>query len=386
MNSRERVLAALNFQTADRIPIHDNPWVATVDRWHQEGLTTQTSPAEFFDYELALYGADTSPRLPIKTVSETEEYIVETTSFGGIRRNRRDYTTTPEVLDYPVKTRADWDRLKERLTASPDRVDWTGTTPIGETATKSFDFFRIKPWIERRQGLAGCQRAHEAGKFICYGAPIGYDKLYNYIRNDELLMLIATDPDWVRDMYETDTDLVIKMCEIMRQGGYQFDGAFLYCDLAYSNGLFFSPRTYEQQLRPSFRRLFDYFNSNHMPTILHTDGRIHALIPYLVKDGLRCLQPLEVKAGMDLSALKEAWHRKLAFMGGIDTRAMADPDPSVIEREIATKIPIAKQGGGYIYHCDHSIPNNVSYRQYQRVLELVSQYGAYNGSATLEHF
>lgn len=377
MTARDRVLAALRFEEADRIPIHDNPWVSTIDRWRREGLPTDRSPAEFFDFEFAMYGADTSPRLPIRTLEETDEFIVETTPFGGVRRNRRDYASTPEILDHPVKCRADWDRLKERLQPAPERVDWTGTEPVGATASKTFDFFRIKPWLEWRQGLPGCRRARADGRFICYGAPVGYDKLYNYLTAEALLLAIATEPDWVRDMYETDTTLVIQMCEIMRQGGYEFDAAFVYCDLAYRNGLFFSPQAYETQLRPSFRRLFDYFRSVGLPVILHTDGRIHQLIPYLVADGVNCLQPLEVKAGMDLIALKEAWHGRLAFMGGIDTRLMSDPDPTRIEAEIRTKIPVAKRGGGYLYHCDHSIPNEVSFAQYQRVLELVRQYAPF---------
>jgi uroporphyrinogen decarboxylase len=86
---------------------------------------------------------------------------------------------------------------------------------------------------------------------------------------------------------------------------------------------------------------------------------------------------LEVKAGMDLVKLKGLWGDRLAFMGGIDVRAMAHPDPKVIEQEIASKIPVAKQGGGYIYHSDHSVPDNVSFEQYSRVIELVHQYGAY---------
>ena len=57
--------------------------------------------------------------------------------------------------------------------------------------------------------------------------------------------------------------------------------------------------------------------------------------------------------------------------------AMADPDLSVIENEIKTKIPIAKKGGGYIYHSDHSVPSNVSFQQYCRVIELVREYGSY---------
>jgi uroporphyrinogen decarboxylase len=64
-------------------------------------------------------------------------------------------------------------------------------------------------------------------------------------------------------------------------------------------------------------------------------------------------------------------------MGGIDTRAMADPDPSVIEKEISTKIPFAKKGGGYIYHSDHSIPHSVSFEQYKHTLELVREHGVY---------
>ncbi|MBM4050630.1 MAG: hypothetical protein FJ279_36500, partial [Planctomycetes bacterium] len=59
-------------------------------------------------------------------------------------------------------------------------------------------------------------------------------------------------------------------------------------------------------------------------------------------------------------------------------RAMAHPDPTVIEREIARKIPVAKHGGGYIYHADHSVPDNVSFQQYQRVMELVKRYGTFS--------
>jgi NADPH:quinone reductase-like Zn-dependent oxidoreductase len=40
---------------------------------------------------------------------------------------------------------------------------------------------------------------------------------------------------------------------------------------------------------------------------------------------------------------------------------MADPDPAAIEKEIRSKVPFAKKGGGYIYHSDHSVPDNVSF-------------------------
>ncbi len=48
-----------------------------------------------------------------------------------------------------------------------------------------------------------------------------------------------------------------------------------------------------------------------------------------------------------------------------------------LEEEIKLKISLAKQGGGYIYHSDHSIPKNVSFANYKRVIGLVKKYGAY---------
>jgi uroporphyrinogen decarboxylase len=94
--------------------------------------------------------------------------------------------------------------------------------------------------------------------------------------------------------------------------------------------------------------------------------------------GFKCLEPLEVKAGMNLIELKKQFGEKLAFMGGIDVRAMANPNPDVILEEIRNKITIAKQGGGYIFHSDHSVPDNVSFQQYQRVIALVREYGRYH--------
>ena len=378
MLARERVLAALNHGEADRLPIHDAPWAAAIDRWHEEGLPVEVNPAEYFDYEIVCFGTDTSPRFPIEVVEETTEYVVHTTPYGGLRRDHVDYSTTPQIVDYPCKDRADWEEIKPRLGPSRDRVDWEGNWLSGSATDDRGEQSTLETGRgERRRGLPGCRKAREQGRFTCYTAAVGYDKIQSYVASQELLIAIATDPDWVRDMYETDANLAIEMHEIMRDGGFEFDGAWLFCDLGYRNGLLFSPRHFDEQLRPTFQRLFDYFRGQGLPVILHSCGRVSDLIPRFIEDGLACLQPLEVKAGMDLVELKKEFGQEMAFMGGIDVRAMADPDPSVIEEEIRAKIPLAKQGGGYIYHSDHSIPTSVGFERYRRVLELVRQYGVY---------
>jgi len=169
----------------------------------------------------------------------------------------------------------------------------------------------------------------------------------------------------------------MEMCERMIRGGFRFDAVFLSCDLGYRNGLLFSPKHYEEQLHPVFKDLCRYFHSKNMFVMLHSDGKIKDLIPYFIEEGIDCLEPLEVKAGMDLIQLKEKYGDKICLMGGIDVRLMALDDLRPIEKEIKKKFTIAKEGGGYIYSADHSIPNNVSFQQYKKVIELVKKYGSY---------
>jgi uroporphyrinogen decarboxylase len=353
MNSRERVRLVLQHCEPDRVPIHDSPWQATVDRWRTEGLPSGVSPTDYFDYELVGYGADTSPQFPVEVVSQDDEYIVERNSFGGIRKNHRDYSTTPMIVDYPCRSRGDWEKIKPRLKPSDYRVDWVSS-------------------------LQSCCRERSRGRFVTYDAAVGYDKIQSYVASERLLKAVIMEPEWVKDMYWTDAKLAMEMCGRMINGGFKFDGAFLFCDLGYRGGLFFSPKYYEDQLHPVFKELCRYFHSHGMQVFLHCCGRVKDLISYFIEEGIDCLQPVEVKAGMDLVELKGKFGDKISFMGGIDVRLMALDDPKPIEREIREKIAVAKVGGGYIYHSDHSVPKNVSFQQYKRVIELVKKYGRYN--------
>lgn len=349
---RDRIKLILNHREADRVPIHDSPWAATVDRWRSEGLPSGVSPDDYFGYEIAIFNADTSPRFPTEVLYEDEEYIVERNSFGGIRKNHRDYSTTPMIIDYPCKTKEDWNRIKPRLNADDYRVDWVS-------------------------GLQSFHREYSRGRFIMYGAAVGYDKIQSYVASERLLKAIIREPDWVVDMYWTDAKLVMEMCERMIKGGFKFDGAFLYCDLGYRHGLLFSPKHFEEQLHPVFKELCRFFHNREMYVFLHCCGRVKDLIPFFIEEGIDCLQPLEVKAGMDLLELKDKYGDKMTFMGGIDVRLMALDDPKPIEEEIRRKITVAKKDGGYIYHSDHSVPKNVSFQNYKRVIELVKKYGKY---------
>jgi uroporphyrinogen decarboxylase len=352
MTSRERVLCALNHEEADRIAIHDGPWETTVRRWHQEGLPPNQWPDRYFGYEISGFGSDTSLQLPTELVEETDEYTVVRNSNGALVKNWKNKTSTPEMIDFTITDRRTWEEYKPRLAMNDSRVDWEG-------------------------GLGANRRERERGQWVCFSAAIGYDKTQGMVGSVRLLSAMAEEPDWAKDMFEASVQVAIETADAMIGRGFVFDGAFLYDDMGYRNTSLFSPRMYRELLKPAHTRICNFFRDHGLKCILHSCGCVKGLVPDLIEAGFACLQPLEVKAGMDLVELKGLYGDRLAFMGGIDVRKMSHPDPAVIEEEIRTKITVAKKGGGYIYHSDHSVPDDVSFQQYCRVIELVHKYGRY---------
>jgi uroporphyrinogen decarboxylase len=79
---------------------------------------------------------------------------------------------------------------------------------------------------------------------------------------------------------------------------------------------------------------------------------------------------------MDLFDLKRRYGDRLAFMGNVDFEVISRGESEMVD-EIRTKVGLGKEGGGYIYHSDHSVPPKVSLTQYRKVLELVREYGRY---------
>ena len=352
LSSRERIKLALDFKEADRVAIQDGPWETTIRRWKKEGMPENAVAEDFFHYEIRCFGADTSLLIPTKLVEETEEDKIEIDANGATRKNWKNATSTPECIDFMIKDRSIWERYKPNYKKMEGRID-----------PKQIDIYR------KKKG---------EGYFICYSSGLGYDKTQGIVGSERLLMAMALEPDWVKDMFLESAEIIIATAEEMMNQGYQFDGAFLYDDLGYRNTSLFSPDMYKKLLFPSHKRVCDFFHRKKLKVILHSCGCVKGLIPDLIKAGFNCLQPLEVKAGMDLVELKKKYGKRLAFMGGIDVRKMSNPDPKIIEEEIKLKIGFAKKGGGYIYHSDHSVPDDISFGQYQRVLELLKKYGAYS--------
>jgi uroporphyrinogen decarboxylase len=157
--------------------------------------------------------------------------------------------------------------------------------------------------------------------------------------------------------------------------GFRFDGIFWYDDMGYKNNTFFSNSLYEELLMPAHRRAIDWAHNHGIKARLHSCGNIMPRVPQLVGIGLDGLNPIEIKAGMDIFKLKRDFGDRLVLHGGANAQIMDDAEQ--ILPYIESVLPAVKQNGGYIFSSDHSIPNTVSLETFRQVVGAVKRHGAY---------
>jgi len=178
------------------------------------------------------------------------------------------------------------------------------------------------------------------------------------------------------DIFATYTELIIAIFETLQGQGIAFDGAWLNGDLCYGKGMLFSPGVYRALLLPYHKKLCAYFSARQLPVITHCCGDVRRLIPLYIEAGFKALHPLEARAGNDVRELKALYGNQLVFIGNISTDVLSE-SKDAIKNEIETKLLVAKRGGGYIFHSDHSIPPTVSLENYRYALELAEKFGQY---------
>jgi uroporphyrinogen decarboxylase len=187
--------------------------------------------------------------------------------------------------------------------------------------------------------------------------------------HENMFMGLGLDPDWVLDMALTYARLIVDLQKILFEKEGLPDGVWYYDDLGYKFHPFMSPDMYRGIIKPAHVYAMDYAKSLGLPVIWHCCGFIEPLLADMIDAGINCLQPIEVKAGMDLIRLHKLYGDKIAFMGGIDVRELFANSHEKIDAELGGKIPIVKEGFNYVVHSDHSIPENVNYATFRYFID-----------------
>jgi len=134
-------------------------------------------------------------------------------------------------------------------------------------------------------------------------------------------------------------------------------------DMSYKEKPMVGPAQSRRFLAGAWRRWADRARAAGVPVIMiDSDGHVGQLIPVWIEAGCNATSPLEVAAGNDLPAYRRTYSEQMAYLGGVDKRAMAAGD-KVIEAEMDRLQPVI-DAGGYLPSCDHGVPADVSWADY----------------------
>jgi len=354
MNSRERVRRTLDRQPVDRIPMYDSYWWDTERDFRQQGIPQGQSLVDYFQLDMDMFWFEQSFLLPEVILEETAEKRLYKDSWGTTNLEFLTKQTSPGLLGFAVGSRDQWEQeFRPRLDYHSSRIDW--------------------PSLEARY-----QQIREANRYAVLSMLDPFECGWRVVGPEEQLKLMIKDPAWLQDIYQACTKLIEDAWQDLASRQIQPDALWLYGDIAYKNGPLFSPRHYQELLKPFHARLVELAHSAGAHLIYHTDGDMTRNLPDLIEIGVDCLHPLEVKAGVDVLELKKEYGNQITLMGNIDARLFESNDRAGLEQEIRSKIPRAMAGGGYIYHSDHSIPPGTTLDTYRFALDLVREVGNYN--------
>lgn len=356
LTGQERVNRCLARKDHDRFPRHESFWAETIERWQNEGLLGD--PEEVLKllegdfHDLGWIWPQAFPEQNIIVELNKETRVVRDGN-GKLVRYWRGKSGTPEHLGFDCDSREKWEEIYKPALLNSG--------------------LQINPEQVRRSYI----RARNLGRWCHLTAVETFEETRSLVGDINAMMAMVEDPDWMRDISITFTNATLRNLDACMATGIQPDGLWIYGDMAYNRSTMCSPEMYKELFWPDHKRLVDWAHAHGMKFIFHTDGDVNGVIEHYIEAGFDALQPLECKANMDVKKLLPKYSKRLAFFGNIDVMKMIPNDLDLIEEEIVSKFAIAKTTGGYLYHSDHSIPPQVSWKTYQAIIELVKKHGCY---------
>ncbi|MEG1427347.1 MAG: uroporphyrinogen decarboxylase family protein, partial [Oscillospiraceae bacterium] len=329
MTGKERMTRILKHQPVDRIAIYEHFWNDTQKEWAEQGkIGEHENMDNHFNFDMSECWAfnftldlDFVPEL----IAETEDTITMKDGNGAILKRHKKHDSTPEHIGYTITDKESWDKVKHFLYADPRRINFEG-------------YRKAK------------KEAAEHGRFFCWSGVNVFELIHPICGHENFLMGMILEPEWVEEMCFMFSRVTVELQEMLfQQEGYP-DGIWYYEDMGFKEKPFMSPEKYIELIQPYHKYTIDYAHSHNMPVIMHSCGYVATLLPYMIEAGIDCLQVIEIKAGMDLVALYRKYGSKIAFMGGIDVRVLYTNDKAEIDKELEAKIPIVKEGYGYMVH------------------------------------
>jgi hypothetical protein len=365
----ERVMAALAHREADRVPVGEFFWTNFVRRCKKElKVGDDFNPYKHWDIDLIVVTPNMDPHITgIQVVEDSADRKVVRTGFGATIERRSTFPM-PHYKDFDTQTFEQMEALAFDDPRDPRRYHAAIDDQINAVGDDLV--LGLPSFLDR---VNSC-----ADDYCVFGSVCEpHEMVWRIMGTENVLMKLAEAPGRMARFIARLGDFLVGIAEgqIAAAAG-KLRGLYIWGDIAYDHGMFFSPKYWREVYKPQLKRICDAAHRAGLKTIYHGCGNASAVFEDMIEAGVDAYNPLEAKAGLDVVDLKRRFGRRWAFNGNIDVRVLATNDRDKVRREVLTKLNAAK-GGGYIFQSDHSVPDNVAPATYEYVMQLVRECGKY---------
>ena len=410
MNSRERVLAALNHREPDRVPIdcsgHRSSGIAAVAYARlRDFLGLPPKPIRVYDsvQQLAIVDEDMLQRFRVDTIELGRAFAREDKCWT-------DWTlpdSTPcliPVWALPERVNGAWvirSQNTGRVIAKMppgclyfEQTNWPfaetdDLNRLGETLAESMWTAIASPPGPITAGPDGAQLLTEGAKRLrrqtdraiigLFGGNLLEMGQFLY-RNDNFLMLLAGNPRRAHEFLDRVTEMHLANLErFLGAVGPHIDIILFGDDLGMQNGPQVSPKMYREFFFPREKAMWTRAKqlAPRIKIQLHCCGGVRELLPGLIEAGLDAINPVQITCrGMEPAGLKRDFGGQLTFWGGgCNTQeVLSKGTPAQVREHVKRLVDIWRPGGGYVFQQVHNILADVP------PANIVAMFDAVNGA------
>lgn len=277
-----------------------------------------------------------------------------------------DQTIFPFLDGYP-------DDLDQALDAAMGRVHWAALahSPWDHAADQTF-------WDDLRSRAIQLRASTERALMVVAGCNL-FEWGTFLRRLDNFLMDLVSSPAQVERLLDALLERHLATLEkVCRAVGDVVDVIRLGDDLGMNSGPLMSPQTYRRLFKPRHQALCDYIHRHsRMHILLHSCGSLYRLLPDLIEAGFEIFNPVQTNTqDMQAEKLKREFGAQVTFWGaGADTRSILNAaSPSEVRDHVRRNIEILAPGGGFVFNAIHNILPDVPPENIVAMLEAVDEY------------
>jgi uroporphyrinogen decarboxylase len=183
-----------------------------------------------------------------------------------------------------------------------------------------------------------------------------YERAWTLRGMTDLLMDMVERPEFVERLL--DAIVEHNLAQIRRALALGVEAVYFGDDYGSQWGLIMGREHWRHFFKPRLARLFAAVRDAGRCVCLHSCGCVAELFDELIEIGLNLFNPFQPET-MDVFALKQQYHGRLAFHGGLSIqRVLPFGAPDEVRRETRRLIE-AGRPGGYIFAPSHSVPPDV---------------------------